>query len=130
MIAAAALTAAASACTDRKAKREFELTVDVGSLTADGMTVVTATKGIDDYAILVVREAPGRFRAFSSQCSHMGCPVNAPVRGVFTCPCHGSQYDLNGKVLKGPAEYPLAEYQVEDAGGGRVTVFLEEGKRS
>ena len=26
----------------------------------------------------------------------------------FMCPCHGSQYDMNGKVVRGPAPLSLA----------------------
>jgi Rieske Fe-S protein len=44
------------------------------------------------------------------QCTHEGCPVNPPVNGIIACPCHGSRYDLNGRVLHGPAQYPLARY--------------------
>ena len=39
----------------------------------------------------------------SSHCTHLGCKINKLQNGRLACPCHGSEYDLDGKVLKGPA---------------------------
>ena len=42
-------------------------------------------------------------------CTHLGCvvPWNKSAN-KFACPCHGSQYDKNGKVVRGPAPLSLA----------------------
>jgi len=86
------------------------LQVDVRRLSADGQAMVTPEHGPDGASILIVREAPDRFHALSMQCTHEGCEVNPPERGVITCPCHGSRFDLEGKVLRGPADFPLPRY--------------------
>jgi cytochrome b6-f complex iron-sulfur subunit len=52
------------------------------------------------------------FMALSLVCTHLGCTVEQKDGG-FACPCHGSQYDANGKVLKGPAQKPLRALRVE-----------------
>lgn len=41
-------------------------------------------------------------------CTHLGCtfPWN-PLDQQFQCPCHGSLYDPDGNVLRGPAPLPL-----------------------
>ncbi len=41
-------------------------------------------------------------------CTHLGCtfPWNEND-AQFQCPCHGSRYDAEGKVLRGPAPLPL-----------------------
>ena len=39
----------------------------------------------------------------SSHCTHLGCKINKIENGRLACPCHGSEYDLEGNVLKGPA---------------------------
>lgn len=40
---------------------------------------------------------------FSAHCTHLGCTINKLENDRFLCPCHGSEYSLDGKVLKGPA---------------------------
>ena len=37
-------------------------------------------------------------------CTHLGCvvPWNA-AENKFICPCHGSQYNNQGRVVRGPA---------------------------
>ncbi len=40
---------------------------------------------------------------FSAHCTHLGCIINKTEGGRLVCPCHGSEYDLDGKVVKGPA---------------------------
>lgn len=57
----------------------------------------------------VVAMAPGDFVAVSSTCTHRGCTVEPGVGG-FACPCHGSEYDQRGLVMKGPAERNLARF--------------------
>jgi menaquinol-cytochrome c reductase iron-sulfur subunit len=45
---------------------------------------------------------------FSPICPHAGCYYNwVPSAHQFHCPCHGSVFSINGKVLGGPAPRPL-----------------------
>jgi cytochrome b6-f complex iron-sulfur subunit len=49
--------------------------------------------------------------AMNSTCPHNECLVNwKKDRKVFVCPCHGSQFAPDGKVLQGPAKQPLVPY--------------------
>lgn len=51
------------------------------------------------------------FTAVSPICTHRGCTVD--VSGArLVCPCHGSTYDREGRVLKGPAQRSLQRYQI------------------
>lgn len=47
--------------------------------------------------------------AINAVCTHLGCvvPWNAS-ENKFMCPCHGSQYNAQGKVVRGPAPLSLA----------------------
>jgi cytochrome b6-f complex iron-sulfur subunit len=60
--------------------------------------------------IIVCRTSDETVAAVSSKCTHLGCDVTLPVNNLITCPCHGSVFDLNGKVLHGPAEKSLYAY--------------------
>jgi Rieske Fe-S protein len=58
-----------------------------------------------------INKNAGRWIVLSAFCTHLKCVVeyDAEVSG-FNCPCHGSQYDLEGVVLKRPAKHPLPDY--------------------
>jgi menaquinol-cytochrome c reductase iron-sulfur subunit len=46
--------------------------------------------------------------AYSPQCTHLGCAYHWEEAGrKFVCPCHNSEFSLDGKVLTGPAPRPL-----------------------
>ncbi|MDX1284112.1 MAG: Rieske 2Fe-2S domain-containing protein [Draconibacterium sp.] len=60
----------------------------------------------DNYIVL---NTEGNTRILSSHCTHLGCKINEVKNGRLICPCHGSEYDLNGVPLKGPAFKPLEE---------------------
>ena len=57
---------------------------------------------------LFVFNSDAGFYAISSICTHLGCNVHHVPGGGFTCPCHGSRFDANGRVVRGPAPQPLA----------------------
>lgn len=62
----------------------------------------------------------GRWIVLSSICPHLKCKVDfVSDDEIFKCPCHGSQFDLDGSVTHGPAKKDLQDYSgqaVEDNG--------------
>jgi nitrite reductase/ring-hydroxylating ferredoxin subunit len=54
--------------------------------------------------VAVYREAPGKVHAVSPVCTHASCLVHwNPSEKSWDCPCHGSRFSPDGKVLEGPA---------------------------
>jgi cytochrome b6-f complex iron-sulfur subunit len=60
-------------------------------------------------------------RAVSAICTHLGCTLEKNDDG-FNCPCHGSYFNQDGKVLSGPAPRSLAWFKVGLAADGQLVV--------
>ncbi|WP_447987054.1 QcrA and Rieske domain-containing protein [Nitrospira sp. Nam74] len=59
-------------------------------------------------AIWAIKQADGQITVFSPLCTHLGCGYHWDgEERKFRCPCHGSVYDVSGKVLAGPAPRQL-----------------------
>jgi len=54
--------------------------------------------------------------ALGLACTHLGCTVTVSGSGL-SCPCHGSRFDRQGRVLNGPADRPLIRLKVEERDG-------------
>lgn len=78
----------------------------------------------DDMALYVVHLAPQQFVVLSPICTHLGCTVDIAAAGLL-CPCHGSLYDREGRVVHGPAMRPLSRYPATVTPDGRLVVQLE-----
>ena len=59
----------------------------------------------------IVREG-GQVYAVSLICTHLGCTVNVSDSRL-SCPCHGSVFGRDGRVVRGPAQQPLARLQLQ-----------------
>jgi cytochrome b6-f complex iron-sulfur subunit len=85
----------------------------------------SATLMIKDNPILFVRDTATSIRAVNPVCSHQKCTVAYnPNKKLIECPCHGSTFDLIGKVLKGPATTPLRTFAAE-LDGDRIVVTVD-----
>jgi Rieske Fe-S protein len=60
-------------------------------------------------------------KALSLMCTHQQCPVKPEGQG-FLCPCHGSRFDYEGRVLNGPAQVDLRWLPVKISEAGEVSV--------
>ena len=75
--------------------------------------------------VWLVRKGDGSVTAFAPACPHLGCGYRwFAGEQRFKCPCHISIFDIDGKVLAGPAPRPLdsLETKIED---GRVLVKFQ-----
>lgn len=59
----------------------------------------------------VVVDEQRQVTAFSPLCTHLGCAYRWHGENKsFTCPCHGSAFNIQGDVITGPASRPLDRY--------------------
>ena len=111
----------------------------LGSCKGGGNVIVDAGN-VADYAegdlVAIVGEgvalgldAEG-FYALSTFCTHTNCDMSeqGTIDGVdgFVCSCHGSTFDVGGKVTNGPAETDLEAYDVAIDESGAITINLGE----
>ena len=65
-----------------------------------------------DFPICIYKTSNDTYVASLLKCTHRNCELNVGG-GIYTCPCHGSEFSTTGKVLEGPAEQDLTTYKIE-----------------
>lgn len=75
---------------------------------------------IADVPAILIHEVGG-FTALSLICTHLGCTVEQKDDG-FVCPCHGSRYNADGQVTRGPAQKALRVLPVEQNAEGHLVL--------
>ena len=65
--------------------------------------------------LVLMKDDGAGFYALSLICTHLGCTVTV-TEDALSCPCHGSRFDRQGRVLTGPANRSLTRMQVEVRG--------------
>jgi Rieske Fe-S protein len=64
------------------------------------------------FAGWAVKDLAGTVQVFAVNCSHLGCSIDLDLAGRrFACPCHGSQFHLDGTVAHGPAVASLSRLE-------------------
>lgn len=113
---------------------------DLAALTADLRDPASATKDSQpSYAVNEGRAINAEYAVLVGICTHLGCsptyrPELAPAdlgenwRGGFFCPCHGSRFDLAGRVYKNvPAPTNLEVPKHMYLSDTRVMIGVDEG---
>lgn len=106
----------------------FGSTVRVGSVDEFPPGSVTPIRDGRFYIVHTLPEDGGGFLALYWKCVHLGCTVpwlpaedgsygGKTYKGIFRCPCHGSQYVITGQNFAGPAPRPLDIMEVQISGG-------------
>jgi Rieske Fe-S protein len=85
---------------------------------------VGSLEPVGNLALAVGRDEKGLY-AMTLTCTHAGCNMavdgNVSATGLV-CSCHGSRFDANGGVTRGPAQEALAHFAVTVDASGTITV--------
>ena len=89
---------------DRIAPEQLEIAAPEDLAPGEGRVVLGEGGG----QVALSRDDDGTLHALSARCTHLGCLVkwNHAERS-WDCPCHGSRFGQDGRVLEGPAVRPL-----------------------
>jgi quinol---cytochrome c reductase iron-sulfur subunit, bacillus type len=85
--------------------------------------VVTFTRkpnpdgNLDRRVVFIRNDGSDSFTAIANTCMHLGCPVRVFGSSGFGCPCHGGQYDSEGRRIAGPPVRPLNRYATKVVNG-------------
>lgn len=94
-------------CKDRMGKEVYE-DEWINNNPFPNRNLVEGLKG-DPYYIITTSDSKLEKFAINAICTHLGCVVPwNKAENKFMCPCHGSQYDYQGKVIRGPAPKSLS----------------------
>jgi cytochrome b6-f complex iron-sulfur subunit len=113
--------AAVGACASPSADPEPFGTVQAGTVPD---YPVGSLEPVGTLPVALGRDEGGLY-AMTLTCSHTGCNMaidgDVSSSGAY-CWCHGSRFDANGSVTHGPAEKPLAHFQVTVDADGVITI--------
>ncbi len=100
---------------DEPTQRDLVMTV------TDGYMEVAAVKGV-----WALRRGTNEVTVYSPICTHLGCGFRWDGgEKKFKCPCHGSEFDSDGRVVGGPAPRPLDRLPVKIENGHLMVQYKE-----
>ncbi|MGE5680190.1 MAG: ubiquinol-cytochrome c reductase iron-sulfur subunit [Bacillota bacterium] len=93
------------------APQNVDFTIDLS--TPEGQVLNNVSGALYKNGIVIARISQTQFTALSQACTHQGTTVNYEAgNNRFHCPNHGSNFDVNGNVINGPASRNLTKYNV------------------
>jgi Rieske Fe-S protein len=93
--------------TDAEKIAQLRIVGDLKNIPKDSVTTVRSGQ------FYLVRLSGGGLLALSLKCSHLGCSVSwDSSKKRFMCPCHASEFAINGNVINPPAPGALDYYPV------------------
>jgi cytochrome b6-f complex iron-sulfur subunit len=120
-LGAGTLPLGAAACSSTSGGPE-----NVGDISAGNESALTVgtLKGLGSQPACIGRDADGVY-AMTLMCTHQSC--NMASQGSvgstgISCSCHGSRFDVQGNVTRGPATSGLAHFLVSADASGNLTV--------
>jgi nitrite reductase/ring-hydroxylating ferredoxin subunit len=119
-----AIASVALACSSSSASPQSFGDVPAGTASALEVGSIEVVPGVP---ACVARDAGGIY-AMTLTCTHAGCDIatdgTVSASGI-ECGCHGSEFNPNGDVVRGPATAPLEHFGVSADAEGNLTVHGE-----
>jgi len=84
-----------------------ERTVKQQSLNSKITLPADILQGVTFFKSVIINNDDKELNILSSKCTHLGCKINKLEDDKLICPCHGSQFNLDGNVIRGPATASL-----------------------
>ncbi len=116
----------------RRSEKVLETLTEVESKLADPNSENTAQQ--PEYALNQHRSINSEYLILLSWCTHLGCSptfapeVRADWQGGFICPCHGSKFDMAGRVHKGmPAPTNMIVPPHQYLSDTRILIGVDQG---
>ena len=73
------------------------------------------------YPNVLFKRSDGTLEAYSLLCTHVCCECTYIASSkIYYCPCHGSEFDSQGRVIAGPANTPLPTIALNVDSSGNV----------
>ena len=73
-----------------------------------------------------LRRVDGKVKALHTVCPHLGCFIDyRPGEGDFFCPCHNSNFELNGQILSGVSPRAMDPLEIEVRNTSEVWVKFQ-----
>jgi glycine/D-amino acid oxidase-like deaminating enzyme/nitrite reductase/ring-hydroxylating ferredoxin subunit len=90
-----------------KSRDESSLPVELGKILVNEAKILD----VEGEKFAAFRDDDGKLHFLNAECKHLGCTVkwNSDEK-TWDCPCHGSRYTHEGKVINGPANSNLIDY--------------------
>lgn len=100
----------------QKSKNHFAKVGEIGTLqmgTPEALNFADLTedayiRSTKLHSVWVIKNSDTDVTVYSPICTHLGCRYEWQANSEhFVCPCHGSVFSKDGRVLAGPAPRPL-----------------------
>ncbi|MEO8429791.1 MAG: Rieske (2Fe-2S) protein [Verrucomicrobiota bacterium] len=102
---------------------------DFGSVRLGTSPIVSGPRPSGLFYPVIINRAPGQvFYALDAECTHEGCvvPTFNSTQKYIQCPCHGSRYAIDGKLLRGPAGFSLQQYETKFDGVDNLEIEIPD----
>lgn len=74
------------------------------------------------FPLCLYRTDTEKYATSLMRCTHRGCELNVGG-GIYSCPCHGSEFTNDGNLLSGPADKNLQTFTTK-TDAENITIYL------